>query len=101
MQQSSLSAVGDHFLVGLRPGIVLDARDLQPAGVILYKSNFRHDLPYQDWLAVHRDLIAAIRDASRRARQFIAIDHEGGRVCRTPPPISRFSYAARWAGTAD
>ncbi|MGH6821190.1 MAG: glycoside hydrolase family 3 N-terminal domain-containing protein, partial [Methylocella sp.] len=26
--------------------------------------------------------------------------HEGGRVCRTPLPITRFAYAARWAGQA-
>jgi beta-N-acetylhexosaminidase len=31
---------------------------------------------------------------------FIGIDHEGGRVCRTPAPITRFAYAARWAGQA-
>lgn len=102
-----LSTVGDHFFIGLKPTSVLDdrdralLRDLRPAGVILYKSNFRHDLPYRDWLSVHRDLIAAIRDASQRDKQFIAIDHEGGRVCRTPAPITRFSYAARWAGTAE
>lgn len=107
MHDSLLSTVGDHFFVGLRPGAVLDARDrallkdLRPAGVILYKSNFRHDLPYPEWLAIHKELIAAIRDASQRERQFIAIDHEGGRVCRTPPPITRFSYAARWADTAE
>lgn len=107
MNDSLLSTVGDHFFLGLRPTSVLDdrdralLRDLRPAGVILYKSNFRHDLPYREWLAVHRDLIAAIRDASQRDKQFIAIDHEGGRVCRTPAPITRFSYAARWASTSE
>jgi beta-N-acetylhexosaminidase len=98
--------MGDHFMVGLRPGTALDERDrallrdLQPAGVILYKSNFRHDLPYPAWLKSHEDLISSIREASGRDRQFIAIDHEGGRVCRTPPPITRFSYAALWADSA-
>jgi len=107
MSDSLLATVGDHFFIGLKPTSVLDdrdralLRDLKPAGVILYKSNFRHDLPYRDWLSVHRDLIAAIRDASQREKQFIAIDHEGGRVCRTPPPITHFSYAARWAGTSE
>lgn len=107
MSDSLLATVGDHFFIGLKPTSVLDdrdralLRDLRPAGVILYKSNFRHDLPYRDWLSVHRDLIAAIRDASQREKQFIAIDHEGGRVCRTPAPITRFSYAARWAGTSE
>jgi beta-N-acetylhexosaminidase len=31
---------------------------------------------------------------------FIAVDHEGGRVCRTPPPITRFAYAAHYAPNA-
>jgi beta-N-acetylhexosaminidase len=73
---------------------------LRPAGVILFKSNFRHDLPYKTWVESHARLITDIRAATGRARMFIAIDHEGGRVCRTPPPITRFAYAARWAGQA-
>jgi beta-N-acetylhexosaminidase len=102
MSEAALASVGLHFMLGLRPGAKLDARDqlllrdLRPAGVILYKSNFRHDCPYDQWLASHRELIASIRDAVARQRLFIAVDHEGGRVCRTPPPITRFSYARDW-----
>jgi len=104
MRRETIASVGNHFFVGLRPTPVLDEHDrallsdLRPAGVILFKSNFRHDLPYDAWLQSHARLIADIRQASGRARMFIAIDHEGGRVCRTPPPVTRFSYAARWAG---
>jgi len=107
MTSSDISSVGDHFMIGLRPGTVLDPRDrrllqeLKPAGVILFKSNFRHDLPYAGWLDSHAALVRSIREACGRDRVFIAIDHEGGRVCRTPPPITRFAYAARWAATAD
>lgn len=106
MLKTSIDAVGDHFLLGLRPTPDLHdqdralLRDLKPAGVILYKSNFRHDLPYEGWLDSHARLISEIRAATGRARMFIAIDHEGGRVCRTPPPLTRFSYAARWANNA-
>ena len=106
MLGTSIDAVGDHFLVGLRPTPELHdldralLRDLRPAGVILYKSNFRHDLPYAAWLESHARLISEIRAATGRSRMFIAIDHEGGRVCRTPPPLTRFSYAARWAKDA-
>ncbi|WP_036262553.1 glycoside hydrolase family 3 N-terminal domain-containing protein [Methylocapsa aurea] len=106
MLGKSIAAVGDHFLVGLRPSPVLHdldralLADLRPAGVILYKSNFRHDLPYEAWLESHARLVEEIRAATGRPRMFIAIDHEGGRVCRTPPPITRFSYAARWAEQA-
>jgi beta-N-acetylhexosaminidase len=106
MLRDTIASVGNHFLIGLRPSPVLDDHDrallgdLRPAGVILFKSNFRHDLPYKAWLESHARLITDIRAATGRARMFIAIDHEGGRVCRTPPPITRFAYAARWAGQA-
>jgi beta-N-acetylhexosaminidase len=36
----------------------------------------------------------------RRDNFFIAIDHEGGRVCRTPAPLTRYSYASEWATNA-
>ena len=100
---SNLASVGKHFLIGLRPTPALHPqdrellRDLRPAGVVLFKSNFSHDRPYGDWLAGHRDLLAAVREAVGHERLFIAIDHEGGRVCRTPSPITRYAYARNWA----
>ena len=106
MSQIDISAAGDHFLIGLRPTPLLHERDralladLRPAGVILFKSNFQHEEPYERWLESHRRLIADVRATIGRERIFIGIDHEGGRVCRTPAPITRFSYAARWAAQA-
>lgn len=103
MSRETIASAGHHFFIGLKPTPILDDQDralladLQPAGVILFKSNFRHDLPYEAWLESHARLIADIRAATGRERMWIAIDHEGGRVCRTPPPVTRFSYAARWA----
>lgn len=102
MSDEELASVGQHFMVGLQPGTTLQEhdrlllRDLRPAGVILFKGNFHHNLPYEKWLSSHAEFVAAIREATRRDRLFIAIDHEGGRVCRTPPPITRFSYARSW-----
>jgi beta-N-acetylhexosaminidase len=106
MSDTELTNVGQHFIVGLRPTPALHQqdrqllRDLHPAGVILYKSNFHHDRPYEEWLSSHANLIAAIREAACRERLFIAIDHEGGRVCRTPLPITRFAYARSWGDNA-
>lgn len=106
MATPTLATVGDHFMLGLRPGTTLDERDrallqdLRPAGVVLFKSNFLHDAPYAHWLAAHAALIGAVREAAGRDRMFIAIDHEGGRVCRTPAPMTRFGWAASWAGRA-
>jgi beta-N-acetylhexosaminidase len=106
MARTDISSVGDHFLVGLQPSPRLEERDralladLRPAGVVLFKSNFVHDQPYEQWLETHRQLIADVRSVVGRDRLLIAIDHEGGRVCRTPAPITRFSYAAKWARQA-
>jgi beta-N-acetylhexosaminidase len=100
---SDLASVGQHFMLGLRPTTTLHLqdrallRDLRPAGVVLFKSNFAHDRPYRDWLGIHADLISSIRESIGRERLFVAIDHEGGRVCRTPAPITRYSYARDWA----
>jgi len=102
MSDTDLASVGDHFIIGLRPTPTLHPldrdllRDLRPAGVILYKSNFRHDLPYDEWVSNHAKLIADVRETIGRDRIFIGIDHEGGRVCRTPPPITRYAYARSW-----
>jgi beta-N-acetylhexosaminidase len=106
MGAPSIDAVGDHFLIGLRPSPALDERDralledLRPAGVVLFKSNFRHDLPYEGWLESHARLIEDVRGAAGRRRMLISVDHEGGRVCRTPAPITRFAYAGSWANDA-
>src|SRR3954462_9859262 len=106
MAKIDLSLAGDHFLIGLRPTAQLHERDralladLRPAGGVLFKSNFLHDQPYERWLDVPSKLIAGGRATIGRDRIFVGIDHEGGRVCRTPAPITRFSYAARWAAQA-
>ncbi|MFM2043197.1 MAG: hypothetical protein RLY86_1773 [Pseudomonadota bacterium] len=101
-----LADAGHHLLIGLRPSPVLTAADralladLRPAGIVLFRGNFRHDLPYADWLDSHARLLADVRDAIGRDRILVAIDHEGGRVCRTPAPITRFAPAASWPGQA-
>ncbi len=106
MANIDISVAGEHFLIGLRPTAELHERDralladLRPAGVVLFKSNFLQDSPYERWLEVYRRLLADVRSTIGRERIFVAIDHEGGRVCRTPSPITRFSYATRWAPQA-
>jgi beta-N-acetylhexosaminidase len=103
MSKTDISLAGHHFLIGLRPTAQLHERDralladLRPAGVVLFKSNFLQDEPYERWLDVYSQLIADVRSTIGRERIFIGIDHEGGRVCRTPAPITRFAYAAHWA----
>ncbi|WP_395666632.1 beta-N-acetylhexosaminidase [Methylocella sp.] len=106
MSARDIDTVGGHFILGLRPTPSLDPRDrallqeLKPAGVVLFKSNFRHDLPYEGWLASHLRLIEEVRAAIGRPNILIGVDHEGGRVCRTPAPITRYAAARRWASSA-
>lgn len=97
---------GINFAIGLQPSPRLTEHDrrllhaLQPAGVILFKPNFEHDAPYDVWLGTLRVLLAEVRAAIGREHLLIAIDHEGGRVIRTPPPITHFAYAREWADNA-
>jgi len=69
-------------------------RQLKPAGIMLRRRNFRHDAPYEEWLATYAKLLADVRDAIGRDRIIVSIDHEGGQVHRVPPPITRFPYPA-------
>ena len=102
----TLSSIGNHVFLGLQPTPRLQDKDkrlleaVRPAGVILFKSNFVHDADYVTWLDNQRQLVDEIRDISGRDKMFIATDHEGGRVCRTPAPVTRFKSASQWAPKA-
>lgn len=97
---------GIHFAIGLQPSPTLTDHDrrlletLRPAGIILFKPNFDHDAPYEQWLGTLRQLIDDARSAIGRDRIMVAIDHEGGRVIRTPAPITHFAYAREWVDKA-
>lgn len=94
---------GHHFAIGLQPSPILTPHDrhlletLNPAGIILFRDNFAHGTPYASWLAALRTLLDDARSCIGRERIMIAIDHEGGRVIRTPPPITHYAYAREWA----
>jgi beta-N-acetylhexosaminidase len=100
------ASLGHRFLIGLQPGHVLGDHDkrllalLQPAGVVLFRSNFQADAPYDDWLAAHARLLADVREYIGRDEVLICIDHEGGGVLRPPAPITPFAYAREWPGQA-
>ena len=101
-----LLETGNHIFLGLQPFPRLQDKDkylleaVKPAGVILFKSNFLHDVDYETWLENQRKLIAEIRETVGRPKLLIATDHEGGRVCRTPAPITRFKSASEWPAHA-
>ncbi|WP_017652878.1 beta-N-acetylhexosaminidase [Fortiea contorta] len=93
-----LKQFGNHLILGIS-GTKLSEEDkralseLQPIGVIFFAKNFLDGTPYDIWLPAFRDLIAQIRQYAERDAMFMTLDHEGGRVFRTPPPITRFPYA--------
>ncbi len=106
MDSHDLARYGHHFALGLQASTVLTDHDkrllstIHPAGVILFKANFRQDLPYDDWLAEYSHLIDGVREYIGREKFLIGIDHEGGRVVRPPSPVTRFDFACRWVSEA-
>lgn len=87
-----MANVGDHFIVGLS-GERLNQADkemleaLRPAGVLLLGRNFSQS---PDWIGVLKDLIDETRELTKRQDLLVSLDHEGGRVHRTPSPITHF-----------
>ena len=99
---SDFQKVGQHFLIGLQKSVKLTDHDvrllttLRPAGIILFRDNFKHGAPYKEWLSWLRNLIESARDCVQRKSLLISIDHECGAVFRPPPPITNFGPAAKW-----
>jgi beta-N-acetylhexosaminidase len=89
---------GNHLILGVS-GITLNDDDkrllnqLKPVGVIFFAKNFLDGYPYEVWLESFQQLNRQIRQYTERDLMFTTLDHEGGRVVRTPPPITRFPYA--------
>lgn len=100
------ASYGHHFVVGLQPETVLTDHDkrllerLKPAGIVVFKPNFRHDLPYDEWLAIYGALIEGARACIGRDELLVGIDHEGGNVVRPPAPITAYAAARDWPDKA-
>lgn len=106
MSSPALSRYGHHFALGLQASTVLTDHDkrlleaIHPAGVILFKANFRQDRPYDDWLAEYERLIGSVREYIGRETFLVGTDHEGGLVVRAPRPITAYDFACHWVGEA-
>ncbi|MBN3943868.1 glycoside hydrolase family 3 protein [Nostoc sp. NMS9] len=93
-----LRRFGHHLILGISSTTLSDddkraLNELKPIGVIFFAKNFLDGTPYQVWLESFKDLNRQIREYTERDSMFITLDHEGGRVIRTPPPITRFPHA--------
>jgi beta-N-acetylhexosaminidase len=101
--RSDLATVGRHFIIGLQKSVSLTKHDeqlltvLQPSGIMLFRENFKHGAPYEEWLSCLRELIESVRGCVERKTLLISIDHEGGSVFRPPPPVTNFGPAVKWA----
>ncbi len=99
------SSYGHHFIVGLS-GTTLSESDklmlstLKPAGILLLKRNFNHSVPYDAWLHELQELISGVKRYTEREDVIISVDHEGQRVMRTPPPLTVFPNAQKFASRA-
>ena len=95
--QSSPS-FGNHLILGISGTTLNDddkrvLNELKPIGVIFFGKNFLDGVPYAIWLENFKNLIEQIRQYTERDFMFTTLDHEGGRVVRTPLPITRFPHA--------
>ncbi|MHC5856671.1 glycoside hydrolase family 3 N-terminal domain-containing protein [Nostoc sp.] len=92
-----LKRFGHHLILGISGTTLSDddkraLNELKPIGAIFFAKNFLDGTPYQVWLESFKDLNRQIREYTERDSMFITLDHEGGRVIRTPLPITRFPY---------
>ncbi|MBK1988133.1 beta-N-acetylhexosaminidase [Sphaerospermopsis aphanizomenoides BCCUSP55] len=93
-----IQSFGNHLILGVS-GTTLSDEDkrvlseLKPVGVIFFAKNFLDGVPYQVWLEKFKELQHSIREYTERDLLFTTLDHEGGRVVRTPLPITRFPQA--------
>ncbi len=93
-----LKSFGNHLILGVSCSTLSEEdkrilSELQPVGVVFFAKNFLDGAPYEIWLQAFKELIDQVRQYSERDSMFISLDHEGGRVVRTPLPITRFPYA--------
>ena len=106
MDRGAYAEFGKHFVIGLQPSPDLTDHDkrllsaLKPAGVILFRANFEHGAAYDAWLARYERLIGDVALCLETSHFLLAIDHEHGRVFRTPAPITRFAAARQWPSQA-
>ncbi|ABA24444.1 Glycoside hydrolase, family 3-like protein [Trichormus variabilis ATCC 29413] len=93
-----LERFGNHLILGIS-GTSLSDEDkralgeLKPIGVIFFAKNFVDGVPYEVWLETFQELHSQIQEYAERDSMFFTLDHEGGRVVRTPLPITRFPQA--------
>lgn len=70
----------------------------KPLGVLLLARNF--DYTSTDWIEIAKNLVSDIYNCINEKQVLITLDHEGGRVHRTPGGITHFSTAREYKDSA-
>lgn len=94
-KSQQIQSFGNHLILGVSGTSLNDddkraLSELKPVGVIFFAKNFLDGVPYQIWVENFKQLHQSLREYTERDFMFMTIDHEGGRVVRTPLPITRF-----------
>lgn len=105
MSLNKATSSGHHIIIRIdEPSLSTETRDflqsVRPVGVHFGKNAFLAEEPYPVWLKQLASLRSEILKATGHQKMIWALDHEGGRVIRTPPPITRFPYALNWKGAS-
>ena len=93
--------LGKHFILTIK-GTELSKeeenilRDIKPSGIFIDRFNFDYELSYPDWAIKFKTLVKDAKKAIGRDQIFVSLDHEGGRVCRTPDPFTKAPYAEEY-----
>ncbi|MCO6432388.1 MAG: beta-N-acetylhexosaminidase [Deltaproteobacteria bacterium] len=95
MNSESLGEFGKRLIIGVSGPQLNDTdkrllESVRPGGILLLKRNLVQDQPYESWFATFKDLIAELYSHTGREDLIVSIDHEGGKVQRTPAPITNF-----------
>ncbi len=97
----SESDFGSLFFVGVN-GITLSGEErahlkkLRPIGFLPFAKNFNQAAPYREWLSDFKSLVRDFSEAAGHKKILVSLDHEGGRVIRTPDPTTCFPYPYYW-----
>jgi beta-N-acetylhexosaminidase len=100
------NSFGNHLIVGVSGTSLSDEdkhllAEVKPVGVIFFAKNFVSGVPYEVWLERYKELHDAVHQYAERDDMLVTIDHEGGSVVRTPPPITRFPLPALYKDRAE
>jgi beta-N-acetylhexosaminidase len=101
-----LSSLGHHFILSCSGSSLTDEERalfsaIKPAGLFLWGASFAKEQGYPAWSEKLALLIDEVHALTGRNKMIVCIDHEGGRVTRTPKPITVTPAAGEYAPYAD